>query len=185
MKLKGLIIICIVLLIVILGSLFYFSKTAKPKTTISNPNEEEGYEVENEEQVDDTSIYLVNNTRMTIKKIYLSDNSEDGSNKKWYDVYSEELLSGSDAIIAINNDDDEVKEWSIKIETEDNELEVDGKIKLEDIQDGQKYQLIYEDETVFVEVLNEDEKEYVVTDEETGEIEESTEIEEDSTEEDE
>ncbi|MCR5186372.1 MAG: hypothetical protein K6D97_04570 [Clostridia bacterium] len=124
MKIKNLIIVCIILIVVLFGAIMFISRNA------AQPTDEEAVDVEEiEEELGDIEVLIKNSTGKKINTLYMYQDGneeyidEDG-NQKWIELIDNKTFDVDEEGKATIERIEQGGDWDFKIETDDGEYEM-------------------------------------------------------------
>ena len=196
MKIKGLIIVCVILIAVLFGAIIIISHNA------TEPVDEEAVEIEEvEEELEDIEVLIKNSTGKKINTLYIFQDDNDDyvdaeGNQKWVELIDNKSFAIGDEETAMIERVENGGDWDFKVETDDGEYEMKETLGEDFIYDNATLEFIIVDGYLDVvddgltaeDVLEEDDEELddedYIEDEEDTEDEGDIENEEDTEDED-
>ena len=149
MKIKSLILVCMILLLVLFGAIVYISHNA------TEPIEDKELIVEDEEigdteDIKDIEVLIKNSTGMKIKTLYIfqEDNDnyiDDDGNQKWIELIDNKSFDIDDEETAIIEQVEQGGTWDFKIETTEGDYEMKETLGESFVYDGATLEFIVKD----------------------------------------
>ena len=196
MKIKGLIIVCVILIAVLFGAIIIISHNA------TEPVDEEAVEIEEvEEELEDIEVLIKNSTGKKINTLYIFQEDNDDyvdaeGNQKWVELIDNKSFAIGDEETAMIERVENGGNWDFKVETDDGDYVMKETLGEDFIYDNATLEFIIVDGYLDVvddgltaeDVLEEDDEELddedYIEDEEDTEDEGDIENEEDTEDED-